>query len=309
MAKITPKNPLGRGPSLRGGFYSYTRLGQVRAAGWPPHRGPPKTEPHKKTIRLFREACEAAKRTDPYIQASIARALTGSAYYTRDILFAMWYGRIGDLQLTNGEVYRAMPTRVNISNLLDNLGWKPGSMLYRTTEEWAVIPPGAAGNVLRFTGLAEVPAWGPPGPAGTPVSTLAHRTNNDTANTTFPKIAAFQATAIDDAGAWSGTNPTRLTIPSGVTRAQITARATLTSDGAARGFFITLNKNGVAGEFIGRPLLNIRQSATGFTNNSFVIQSPWLPVTPGDYFELSVNASATYSAAYLENTWAEISVA
>jgi hypothetical protein len=90
-------------------------------------------------------------------------------------------------------------------------------------------------------------------------------------------LVAWDAADYDTDSFWSGGSPTRLTIPSGVTKVRLAGGIHLTSDGVA--MFTTLSKNGSTA-FAGNPI----QWVDSALPNGQSITSPALAVTAGDYF-------------------------
>lgn len=164
---VIVKNPKrGRiGPSLRGLFYAYETEEGFKISTWPKKRGKPKSEAQAQAQQLFKDACNALKRVPaPFLNYAREQA-KGTPMLPRDYLMAAGYGRGRTLFLDNGERRVWMATRVDLSILLDNIGWEPGMMLYRGNESmWVALDIGEGGQVLTASedGL---PLWSDP-PAG-----------------------------------------------------------------------------------------------------------------------------------------------
>lgn len=89
---------------------------------------------------------------------------------------------------------------------------------------------------------------------------------------------------------WSSGNPTRLTVPAGVTRVRIIAQATFVANATGvRG--VALNKNG-SYPFIANPrAFENTLTAAGY-DHSIICQTGIIQVTPGDYFEVIVQQTS-----------------
>lgn len=101
-----------------------------------------------------------------------------------------------------------------------------------------------------------------------------------------------------DVGGWhdNGTNPSRLTVPSGVTRIRVSAGASFASETNDTRMFI--HKNGAS--MPGRPDARMF-SGTGVTYHCCT--SAILEVSPGDYFELTVRAENARNLNADDGTW------
>lgn len=79
-----------------------------------------------------------------------------------------------------------------------------------------------------------------------------------------------------------GTNPTRITIPSGILLAKLHGSVVTANMSAGQGFIVRLKKNGVA-------IDEYRQDASSeFSNPTCQFSTPVIPVSNTDYFELNV---------------------
>lgn len=145
---------------------------------------------------------------------------------------------------------------------------------------------------------------GPGGPMNTPLLQLANRTawlreQSDrmkvfsalaykTSSQVIPNGATtpiqFGAVLYDDAGGvWTGGSPTRLTVPEGFQRVRLCGRIqTPWITGGER--HIGILKNG--GGAIGTPYLQLPPSPLATFDDLYLGLTGWLPVVPGDYFEL-----------------------
>lgn len=102
--------------------------------------------------------------------------------------------------------------------------------------------------------------------------------NTDTART-------WTTVLHDYLGCWSAGNPTRLTVPAGVTKVKLSGNTRFSATTATGKFHFCVFKNGAL--FTGSPYLEI--ATAGFSvYPAGNITSPDLFVTPGDYFEFVV---------------------
>ncbi|UMO76002.1 putative tail protein [Planktothrix phage Pra-JY27] len=127
------------------------------------------------------------------------------------------------------------------------------------------------------------------------------RKNADQTNITSAGALVTWQTVIYDVGGWySGAQPTRLTVPAGVSRVRVTANVRLTSASAGN-VLLEHWRNGAV--FLG---MGSQSFATGFSNTQINIASAIIDVSPGDYFEVWASPSATRTAANTQATWFQI---
>lgn len=149
----------GIGPSMRGLFYSYKQGERYIVSSWPPARGKPRTEAQAQTQALFKEACNALKAMDA---AFINYGRDDSRHkpmLPRDALMAAGYGRGPIIDTLNGDRWYPMATRVDMSLLMDNLAFEPGSILVRGYDDlWIGLDKGEEGQVLIMNDQG-MPEW------------------------------------------------------------------------------------------------------------------------------------------------------
>lgn len=309
MAKLVGGDDAKRAPSLRGRVYIYG-TGQDRVvASWPRSRPGNQSVWQLHGQELMRQAAAAVKVTTPDQIAWAMEITKGTRFLWRDVLYKCLYARLPKIILEDGTRLVPMPTRVNISELLDNVDWTPGTMLFRGDRYWLPVPPGANGDVLRFTSVGTVPVWGPPTGGLTTSVCVVNKTSNDTAANSWPKFPSWSGMTLHDYTGWASGNPDRLTAPLGVSRCRLMCNINLTADGTARSFAIGFEKNGSGGNDPNAGGFTIRQGTAGFTNNQFEYISPWLAVSPGDYYRVRINVSPTYSAGLLAGSFFQMEVA
>lgn len=120
-----------------------------------------------------------------------------------------------------------------------------------------------------------------------------YRTTNLTGIPTGTAIT-WQASAIDTESIWSVGAPTRLTVPTGVTKVRLFGGAQFETGGTAGTVGLSINKGGSAmgaPNHYGRD--TFRSGTTGFTTNRAHIFTSVLEVTAGQYFELLAQISMT----------------
>ena len=149
------------------------------------------------------------------------------------------------------------------------------------------------GDLLRFDGSL----WAPDsGGVHTRIplpfkGALLQRTS-DLTSVSFPVLVPFQSTIYDTDAFWDVGNPSRLTVPAGVTKVRLQGCVSLAASASTGGVYVSFSKNG-GGDVIGSGVFTVRQGTSGFTNNDFAAGTAVIPVTAGDYFELRVNATTT----------------
>lgn len=302
MAKFGKDAPPNFGPSLRGAFYSYNRKGNVITNAWPKKR-PGKVGPEEQWVRdRFKEAAQVMKRYAPEILETYKRAVHGKPYAPRDLLLQSLYGHGPTVFLNTGERIVPLANQVNISQLMDNIGWTPGSMLYRAEHLWVPIPPGNNGDILRYNGPSVVPSWiGTP--SGLQGASLVYRSSNETASSTYPRTATWNASLYDELGAWNPSTPTRLTVPGGVSQVRVRASIRITDSATARSFALSTFNDAATSVFPGSGRLNVRMGTTGSVENFFEVNSAWLPAAASAFYEIRLNMNPAFSSGLLENSW------
>lgn len=130
---------------------------------------------------------------------------------------------------------------------------------------------------------------GPAGSGGgsTPFRGALVELTTNVAIPTLPYLISWNSEVYDTDNIHDNSvNPTRLTVPSGVTKVKILANALLSTH--TGGLHLSLRKNGAI--FSGMPAVQF-DDGTGFSGNSIQIVSPVLNVVAGDYFEVRLNST------------------
>jgi hypothetical protein len=119
---------------------------------------------------------------------------------------------------------------------------------------------------------------------------LLARTSELTNFATPPLIVPWEEAAYNTSGFWNLSQPTRITIPPGVSLARLSMSLAITASGTAHGAFASVTKNSIT-EFLGSTAFSIRQGGTGFISNIYNSQTAIIPVVAGDFFECRLNLS------------------
>lgn len=249
------------------------------------------------------------KVTHADIQVYFNEITKGTRFLARDLMFKCLYGRLPQFIMDDGRKLISMPTRVDISNLLDNVDWTPGTMLFRGERFWLPVPPGNQGDVLRFSSLSIAPVWGAPTSGFTPATCVVTRTTNQTAANSWPKFVPWQASTLLDYPGWLIGAPDQVVIPDGVARARLSCNIALTNDATARSFAVGFEKNLSGTNDPDAGGVTIRSGTAGFANNQWYYSSPWLNAAAGDVWRVRVNVSPTYSAGVLATSTFSVEVA
>jgi hypothetical protein len=124
------------------------------------------------------------------------------------------------------------------------------------------------------------------------------------ANTTTTAIP-WDAAVEDIGGFWSGANPTRLTVPAGVSRVRLIANIDWDSNTAGKRIS-WIDKNGAP--YVGRPLIEQQAVSASSSNTRQNASTGPIAVTPGDYFELKVfqNSGGSRLVRLGNDTWLTI---
>lgn len=118
---------------------------------------------------------------------------------------------------------------------------------------------------------------------------------------------SFDSAIVTDTDIWSGSNPTKFYVPTGVTKVRVKASVQFTV-GTAGYFNLYFAKNGSA-TFDGNAQIQIDISDTGI-NHLIYLETIVLSVTAGDYFEVTgaSHDSSTRTAQATSHTWMELEV-
>ena len=163
-----------------------------------------------------------------------------------------------------------------------------------------------SGDVLQFDGSL----WGP---AGVGIfqrtllpfrGALVRRSTNLSVSTTGSYVAIpWQSAVYDSDTFWDAGQPTRLTVPAGVTKVRLAGNIEWQTSPTSQ--LVEIRKNG--GSVIGGGAFIVRGDG-GYSNQMRNIASAVLPVVAGDWFELAVFVSASGELRGLERTWFALEV-
>jgi hypothetical protein len=154
----------------------------------------------------------------------------------------------------------------------------------------------AATGLEFFTPTVFASNWAVPfrGALTQKTATQSVAANTETAMT-------FNSTIYDTDSFWSNANPSRLTVPAGVTRVVVSGNVRVT--GGSTSAQLQLRMNG--GDVVGVGNVNM---STGFTVAQINAVSAPISVTAGDYFEASVFVTAARTIDSSARTWLAIQV-
>lgn len=105
-----------------------------------------------------------------------------------------------------------------------------------------------------------------------------------------PPYAIAWDTEVYDTETWySAGQPSRMTVPAGVTRVRLTAVVSLTTT-APDHLLVIITKNGVV-TLASPGIVSIDEETAGFAAHQVTFSTPAVPVVEGDYFEVVVYSS------------------
>lgn len=307
MAKIPPAHLPVRRASVRGRFYVSSWKGITRIQGWPKPRGKNLSPAQREAVEMFREASLACKLSDAKIQ-ELARTMSkGTQFLPRDLLIKNFYGRLFHFFLTNGERLYPMVARNDISQLLDVLGFQPGTILFRGPEYWQGLPPGNDGQALVLQdGL---PVWGAGGGGGGAAVLQVERATDTPTSSTWPRFLQWDHCPIDELGTWDPGTPDRLIIPDGAEWFRVSVGLQFTNDPNSTGYFCSATDPDDDRDYPGSLAYQfIKTGAGAFQNIAFTAQSGWSPAGLFPYVRIRVNRPTSYSSALLKHSWATLEV-
>lgn len=172
------------GPSLKGRFYSYRQGEREIVSSWPRPQKRQPTEDEAATRRLFKECCVAMKVMHPAFIAYAAEDSKGKPMLPRDALMAALYGKGPVFFLPDGTRRIPMATRIDMSTMMDNIAWEPGSLLYRDEDMWVGLAPPDEPSFLVFDPAQGFIWVSEPGGGGTKVWSNCNGRTARNANTT-----------------------------------------------------------------------------------------------------------------------------
>lgn len=257
--------------------------GVLRVRKWPRKRGKPKSESQRYWIDWFKQANLLAKYADAYTQVRAKEITAHTGMYPRDIILAAMRGRLYTWVDETGWRWYPVAAIQDISESLDVLGQTVGDILVRALDRWRPVVPGAPGEVLTNMGAGAPAQWQPAGGGGgLGQGAMVRRDTNFTLVNGTNVAIPWESAMYDTVGAWALTpNPTRLTVPVGMTWATLRGYYALTSNSVGIRQ-IWIQKNGAT--FPGG--IFDRRGAGGTSGAYFGFGTGVVPCVAGDYFEV-----------------------
>jgi hypothetical protein len=130
---------------------------------------------------------------------------------------------------------------------------------------------------------------------------LIEKTGTQSLPSSTDTAITFDGAIYDTDGFWSSGNPTRLSVPAGVSRVRLSSAWRMT--GGSASIQTKMLRNGV--EFVG---MASSSAASGFTTGHLFASSAVVSVAAGDYFEVIAFASASRTIDSGTRTWFAIEV-
>ncbi len=289
-----------RSESLRGRFMVDTVRGVLRIRKWPKKRGTPKSASQLYWIDWFRQANRLAKYVDAATMRRAIDITKGSGMYPRDYILKAMRGRLYVWQDQFGKVWYPMAAVQDISESLDVLAQKVGSLLVRTGDRWRDVAPGNPGDVLTHGADGTPPEWQPAaGGGGFSGGALVEKTSDQVIPSGANTVLTWNAEVYDTAGLHDDvTNNSRIVVPADTSWITLNANVRWTSNSSGSRI-LRFRKNGDA-VYPGAAAVRVN----AYTQSMANIQSPVLAVSPGDYFEAEVyqNSGANRSVVVHSET-------
>jgi len=115
----------------------------------------------------FIDATQKIKSAAPEMWQAAEEWAKNSPYLARDVLMASAMGTFSEITMADGTTKVSLRvTNRTIQQLLDSIGFQPGTLLARTADEWQALLPGDAGDVLTMDPSTGLPDWAPPSGGG-----------------------------------------------------------------------------------------------------------------------------------------------
>lgn len=167
MARATGLPGSGKRPSYVKNITTYVRNGQLIFAKFRKATGRPKSAITREQNEWFRQANILAKYAPSDDQWMAIEVAKDGPWYPRDLLMSAMRGRLFPVLIVDGQEYKAVAVREDISSDLDFVGGTvEGTILVRGPTLWQALVPGTAGEQLTSNGPATLPSWSPAGGAG-----------------------------------------------------------------------------------------------------------------------------------------------
>lgn len=296
-----------RGPSYRGRVMIDAVRGVLRVRKWPKKRGTPKAPNQLWWIDWFKQANLLAKYADAASQIRSKEMTKGSGLYPRDVLLMAMRGKLYTWIDQDGWRWYPMAARTDISESLDVLAQTVGSILVRAADLWKAPDAGNIGDVLTYRGVVDAPNWQPSGGgSGFLGGCLINRTTDQVITVNTWTAIAWNAETYDTNDFHDNSiNPSRMTVPAGVSRVRLSSNITWEGDVSSVRYY-KMQKNGAS--FPGAPYVkNVPGGADGMFQN---IISAVVSVVEDDYFEVLVfhGNSPNLDIDATDWTWASLEI-
>jgi len=280
-----------RGTPRRGKPASYTgRImvdavrGVVRVRKWPRKRGKITNAVNLFWMDWFKQANLLAKYVDAASARRAIQMTIGTPLYPRDVLLAAMRGRLYSWADEDGWKWYSVAAIGDVTESLDILAQSIGSVLVRAKDRWRAPPPGSVGDVLTYAGPADPPTWSPASGGGSPPACLVTKSAVQSIPASTVTAITWNTERYDDLAIHDNVvNNTRFTAPADCTRMRLEAQVWFDTN-AGSWLQMEWNMNGGTGSV----LPNLRRPGASGTLSTYHLQTPWMVVVPGDYFELKV---------------------
>jgi hypothetical protein len=204
----------------------------------------------------------------------------------------------GGVKSAGASIVRTMVTHYsgNMGAAVDS-GWLPVTpgdyfemFVFRDGGDGTLIGPDFSGHVSPSFFQAEFMAAPTLPPPSGGVTRLRGSANQSIPNTTWTLVTGWDTEDFDDANAHSTTtDPSRTTVPVGVTRGRFVFHPVWASSGAGVRYTAILRNS--AGAMTSANIVT-GSVATANDVTTASCTTSWMPVTPGDYFEVMVYQSS-----------------
>lgn len=238
----------------------------MRRRAWPSPRGAPRSAAQREAQDRFRIVQKAAAYLAPDALIYIRKATEDSPLLVRDVVTMQLYGRWLAFTLPDGRTLMPQPPINDVSEALDVLGNTVGSFLRRTPDGWRTVP---GPTVYPFRGCS--------------VSYV-----NASINISAGFVVPWNVEAFDTDNFHSNTvNPSRFTIPAGVSYVEVTMQVVAFAVTAGTNWEANVRKNGVFFQYC------CGGEAGGAIGAFLTGTSGPIPVVQGDYLDIVIRCTDT----------------
>lgn len=164
-----------------------------------------------------------------------------------------------------------------------------GDMIYFDGTSYQRLAAGTSGYFLRANGAGVAPSW----QANSASSCLVYKTSAQSIPDNVATAISWNTEQYDDLAFWNSGDPTKFTIPSGVSRIRVSFCATIDNTAGEAGVWrAAVRKNGVY-TYAGQPASQILTNAGTTGHLTLTSTSGALEVTAGDYFEVYITQDSS----------------